>query len=200
MVLDAHHRPSGPRWRRWHVQVRFAKGPYATAVFGSVGLAGLAGAWSGAAYGGWLGGLVGLLAAPVPVWLAVHAVSRHVLRRAAAHGDADAQFLLGNWYEYRRGVAQDNTAATTWYRKAAEQGHALAQHALGFMYAHGRGVAHDDVEAYMWFNLAASRTSGEDRDVMARSLDALAERMTPEHLAEARRRAQEWDAAHPLEP
>ena len=52
----------------------------------------------------------------------------------------------------------------------------------------------------MWFNLAVSRASGEDRDVMARSLDALVDRMTPEDNAEAQCLAREWDAAHPREP
>ena len=72
--------------------------------------------------------------------------------------------IRGNSYAYGRGVAQDDTAAITWYRKAAEQGHASAQFNLGLMYAHGPGVAHDDAEAHMWFNLASSRFVGDDRE------------------------------------
>ena len=159
--MDARNRPPGPRW---HVQVRFAKGPYAAAVFGGAAVAGLAGAWSGASYGGSLGGLAGLLATLALVFLAAHLAGRYALR----------------W--------------------AAEQGHAGAQLNLGLMYAHGRGVAQDDAEAHMWFNLASSRFAGDDRESALKWRAHFAARLTPEQLAEAQRRAREWDAAHPREP
>src|SRR3546814_12855513 len=44
-------------------------------------------------------------------------------RPAAAAGDADAQFNLGQAYKLGRGVPMDIKAATEWFRKAAAHGH-----------------------------------------------------------------------------
>ena len=49
--------------------------------------------------------------------------------------------------------------------------------------------------ANMWFNLAASRASAEDRELFAEARDALAAKMTPAQIADARKLAQEWYAA-----
>jgi hypothetical protein len=65
---------------------------------------------------------------------AAKADSLGMLRLQAEHGDAAAQFLLGDMYHEGKGVAQDYKAAVEWYRKAAEQGDAHAQFALGSMY------------------------------------------------------------------
>ena len=74
-----------------------------------------------------------------------------------------------------------------WYPKAAEQGNASAQGNLGRMYGSGNGVLQDNVYAHMWFNIASS--NGNE---MARSnRDIVAERMTPDQLAEAQRLASE---------
>ena len=43
-------------------------------------------------------------------------------RRAAEHGDRDAQFNLGCCYEEGLGVAKDPKEAERWYRRAAAQG------------------------------------------------------------------------------
>lgn len=44
-------------------------------------------------------------------------------RRAAEHGDRDAQFNLGSLYEAGEGVQQDMAEAFAWFQKAAIQGH-----------------------------------------------------------------------------
>jgi TPR repeat protein len=49
---------------------------------------------------------------------------------AAAQGDADAQFTLGDMVENGEGVAQDRAEAIQWYRLAAAQGNANATAAL----------------------------------------------------------------------
>ena len=67
-------------------------------------------------------------------------------------------------------------------------------------YANGRGVAQDDVTAYMWFSLAASGASDDVRDEIVKARDRAAERLTPDQLADARRRVREWQATHPREP
>ncbi len=122
------------------------------------------------------------------------------LRARAERGDLYAQFDLGVMYDTGRDVPQDDTKAVRWYRPAAAQGHANAMSDLGFMYGTGRGVPQDHIQAHMWRNLAASRLTGENRGVAVRGRDTLASLMTPDQLAEAQRRAREWDAAHPREP
>ena len=47
--------------------------------------------------------------------------------------------------------------------------------------------------------LAASRQTGENRQQSVEARDALADRMTPDQLAEAQRLARELDAAPPRE-
>jgi TPR repeat protein len=52
---------------------------------------------------------------------------------AAARGDADAQFNLGQAYRLGKGVSADPAKAEDWYRKAAEQGHFQAEDNYGRM-------------------------------------------------------------------
>jgi hypothetical protein len=113
-------------------------------------------------------------------------------RKAAEQGHPGAQFQLGVMYEMGLGVTQDWAEAVRWYRKAAEQGDAHAQFDLGVMYAHGEGVPQDYVQAHMWVSLAASRASGDDQRKFAHERDFLAEKMTPQQVAEAQRLAREW--------
>jgi len=108
--------------------------------------------------------------------------------KAAKQNYALAQYNLGVLYDKGRGVPQDYVQAREWYRKAAEQGHAPAQYNLGLLYANGWGVPQDYVQAHMWVNLAA--TQGEENGVTAREL--IAEKMTPEQIAEAQRMVREW--------
>ena len=56
-------------------------------------------------------------------------------RKAAEHGDAQTQHLLGYRYAQGKGVPKDATEAVKWYRKAAAQGYAAAQYNLGLCYA-----------------------------------------------------------------
>jgi TPR repeat protein/serine/threonine protein kinase len=51
-------------------------------------------------------------------------------RSAAIHGDARAQYYLGQLYHRGLGVAADKIEAARWYRKAANQGHQDASKAL----------------------------------------------------------------------
>ena len=94
-------------------------------------------------------------------------------------------------------VQRDETEALAWYHKAAEQGNTEGQWKLGLIYEEGRGVPQDYVEAHMWLNLAVSRSTGEEREQSVLERDYVEAVMAPEQLAEAQRRAREWDAAHP---
>jgi hypothetical protein len=116
-------------------------------------------------------------------------------RLAAEQGYASLQYSLGAMYAAGQGVPQDDTEAVRWFRLAADQGGASAQYNLGVMYNLGRGVPQDYVEAHKWYNLAAARLTGDDRERSAELRDNLAESMPPAQLAEAQRRASEWQAA-----
>ena len=112
---------------------------------------------------------------------------------AAERGHLDAQANLGFAYEQGRGVAQDYAAAAKWYRAAAERGDIAAQANLGTLYANGWGVARDDILAHMWLNLAVSGAEGAKfRRRLIRKRDRVAERLTPERIAEAQRLARDW--------
>ena len=52
------------------------------------------------------------------------------IRQAAAQGDAEAQYQLGDIYYYGEGVSKNYTRAVEWYRKSANQGNAIAQNNL----------------------------------------------------------------------
>ena len=115
--------------------------------------------------------------------------------KVADQGYAEAQYRLGCMYAEGRGVARDIDKAVFWYQKAADQGHATAQYNLGVLYQTGEVVPQDDVEAHKWFTLAASRATGDDRKQYLERRDKFREIMTPWQIAEAQRRAREWQGA-----
>jgi len=82
----------------------------------------------------------------------------------------------------------DYRTAFTEFEQLAHQDDPDAQYMLGRMYARGQGVVQDYVQAHKWFNLAASRGH---RDA-PRARDDIAQRMTPNQIAEAQRLAREW--------
>lgn len=79
----------------------------------------------------------------------------------AAQGNADAQFLMGMFYDSGNGVAQDQAQAASWYRRAADQKHLVAQLFLGVLYYSGQGVKQDYAQALHWFQGPAE--SGNDQ-------------------------------------
>ena len=56
-----------------------------------------------------------------------------LIQQAAAQGDAQAQYRLGNMYAKGVGVPKDFAEAMTWLRKAAIQDHSGAQLTLGML-------------------------------------------------------------------
>ena len=114
-------------------------------------------------------------------------------RKAAEQGNASAQNNLGAIYDRGQGVPQDYTEAIKWYRKAAEQGVVVVQFNLGVLYDNGEVVPQDFVQAHKWYNLAAANsTDKEVREKAAKNRDLVAEKMTPEQIAEAQKLAREW--------
>ena len=76
--------------------------------------------------------------------------------KAAAAGDVDAQYFLGNWYR-ARSSRPDRAEAAYWIATAAEQGHPTAQAALGDLYRVGEGVDKDLEQAAAWYARAAEQ-------------------------------------------
>ena len=103
----------------------------------------------------------------------------------------------GAWADYEAGVAaseQDRHAeAREEWLAAAEVGDSRAMLALGRLYAAGVGAPQDYVEAHMWLNLAA----GFGEPEAAEERDTLAQEMTVEERAEARKLAREWRSSLP---
>jgi TPR repeat protein len=120
-------------------------------------------------------------------------------RMAAETGCARAQVGLGALYRDGYGVPQDYAQAVRWFRRAATQGHMSGQSNLGSCYENGTGVPQDFAEAYKWVNLADAQFGTHE------ARDRLAERMTPEQIAEGQRRSSRFvakeespgSAAHP---
>jgi len=111
-----------------------------------------------------------------------YATARREWLAAAKSSDVDALNGLAGLYAGGLGVRQDFRQAARWYEKAARRGHVTAQLNLGDYYARGRGVQRNLVAAHMWLSLAARQGNGW-ADARRR---AIARRMTPRQLAEAR--------------
>ena len=78
------------------------------------------------------------------------------LRPLAERGNAEAQYRIGQMYDFGKGYPQDKAQAIVWFRKAAAQNHADAQQKLGVIYSTGDGVKQDDAQAVAWFRKAAT--------------------------------------------
>jgi len=90
-------------------------------------------------------------------WGLPNAADIKAYQRAAAQGQAPAQFRLSLMYERGHGVPQNYAKAVRWLRKSAEQGFMPAQYNLGSRYESGQGVTQDYAEAANWFRKAAEQ-------------------------------------------
>jgi TPR repeat protein len=110
---------------------------------------------------------------------------------AAEHGDALAQYRLGQAYASRWKYFEANP----WYRKAALQGVPDAMYALGVNCLSGAGVPKDPIAAYAWFDIAATQT----HVLAANARQNLADRMTRSEMDDGDRMATEIIAQIPPE-
>lgn len=110
--------------------------------------------------------------------------------QAAALDDDEAQLALG--IHYQESLA-DNLTALGWFEKSAGQGNADAQYHLGLLLLGEPGVTRQPARAWMFLSLAAEASVDE----AAEARDVLELGMSPEELADARRRLQEWQQKHP---
>ena len=107
-------------------------------------------------------------------------------RKAASQGYVEAQMELGRMYRDGDGVAQDPEEMIKWYKLAAEQGDVGAQLFVADAYAYGHGVEPDRIAAYMWYEIAMRYWGG----LAEQAKQQVADRMTPEEVAEAKRLAE----------
>ena len=116
------------------------------------------------------------------------------LRKAAVQGHPDGQVDLGMLYVQGRGVALDLAAAAQWFTKAAAQDDSNGQLHLGMLHAQGLEGSPDFVEALKWFAIVSRK--GDDHAQQARQFGSvIIERMAPDQIAIAQRRAKEWRRA-----
>lgn|GEM_PF-1225278 len=66
-------------------------------------------------------------------------------------GHAGAQFYLGQFYRYGKGVEKSFVEARNWYLLAAKQDHPKAQFILGMMNRKGVSVSKNHRQAFQWF-------------------------------------------------
>ena len=93
--------------------------------------------------------------------------SRQMLEAANA-GNAQAQFMIGNAYEFGNGVPVDLGQAASWYEKAASQRHAAAQKNLGSFYEEGRGVPENWALAVSWYRKSAEQRNADGEFALGR--------------------------------
>jgi len=104
------------------------------------------------------------------------------LATAAEAGYAPSQVLLGTAYLTRE---TNYTEAARWYQKAADAGNLDGQLQLGNLLKDAPADMQNDVESYKWLYIASLRNEPS----AAASLQALAQRMSPENIAQARQMA-----------
>ena len=81
------------------------------------------------------------------------------IRKAADHGDDNAQEWLGEAFDSGRCVASNYTEAMQWFEKAASHGNAQAFFNIGQMYRNGHGVTRDEAEAKRWEGIGSGLLS-----------------------------------------
>ena len=98
-----------------------------------------------------------------------YAQSMQWYQKAAAKGNADAEFRIGTLYAFGRGVPEDDAEGLRWYKKAAAQGNVIAASNIGYFYEHGfGGVPKDDAEALRWYQKAAAQGDDGAKAAVAR--------------------------------
>ncbi|WP_193771381.1 tetratricopeptide repeat protein [Candidatus Magnetaquicoccus inordinatus] len=123
-------------------------------------------------------------------------------RRAAEQQDPRAQNGVGTLYDNGKGVKKDYREAARWFRLAANQGHLMARRNLGWMHEKGQGFPVNLVKAYKWQYLAEmSRKprSSPQLTLPCPLCDKLAQKMTPEQIAQGQQLAQQWQPNDPEE-
>ena len=118
------------------------------------------------------------------------------IQHDAVAGNAVAQFRLGSMYASGVGVEHDDAKAFEWISKSADQGNTEAMSLLSLMYGAGRGVKHDFSTAYVWAALADRLAPEEKRTAYAKSKREMASWLSPDQVAAADVRVEDWLKTH----
>ncbi len=121
------------------------------------------------------------------------------LEDRAESGHIESQYELGRKYSNKKDSAN---LAIYWLCRAATQGHTGAQYTLAGLYERRANQSYatslrkqqtlgDHASAYYWYTAAAAQ--GHEQAFTAR--ERLGSKMTPESVAEAKRRARTWRQA-----
>ena len=106
--------------------------------------------------------------------------------KAAAQGNAAAQFELGSYYTLE--PHRDFGRAADLLRQSALQGFAPAQSSLAMLYLAGAGMPVDRVEACAWLLLAAEQGERDARDLVP----GVQSDLSDTERGQARQRAQRY--------
>src|SRR5262245_65474550 len=90
------------------------------------------------------------------------------MQKAAAQNLPPAQYDLGGFYQFGRGVTKDRVKAAEWTGKAAEAGVPEAQVEYGVMLFKGEGVAVDEQRAAKMFRMSAEKGTAVAQNRLAR--------------------------------
>jgi uncharacterized protein len=118
-------------------------------------------------------------------------------QKAANQELASAQGNMGLMYGKGLGVSKDCAKALEWFKKAAQQDDLDSQVNLAMMLSLGEGAPKDYVESYKWFLLALKHDLPDGRLAELRdNVEWLEKRMTGKQIAEAKKRADGWNAKY----
>lgn len=81
--------------------------------------------------------------------------------RSARHGNADAQYIMGEKFQKGLLAKRNSKVALKWFTLAATNGHADAQYRLGCKYQSRQGKMGDYKQAHEWFARAANQNHPE---------------------------------------
>lgn len=81
--------------------------------------------------------------------------------RSARHGNADAQYVMGEIFQKGLLTKRNSKVAMKWFTMAATNGHADAQYRLGCKYQNCQGKIRDYKQAHEWFARAANQNHPE---------------------------------------
>ena len=76
-------------------------------------------------------------------------------KKAAEIGYYQAQYKIGDCYDFAKGVAEDKKEALKWFKRSASKDYIPAVYALGLCYYYGNGVRKNKREALKYFRRAA---------------------------------------------
>jgi hypothetical protein len=124
-------------------------------------------------------------ASSMPSWL-------EEVHQRAERGDSDAELKLGAAYANGQNGAGNYTESVKWLMRSADHGNVTAAAVLGAFDWAGRGATQGYIDAYMWSAIAQA----EGDEASSYRVTILESRMSPDELAEAKRRASTWLRTH----